>query len=221
MMANDQGATPGPPSERVRLRRSPHRAAYDRATVHAILDAGLVVHLALVVEGAPRILTLAYGREGESLYLHGSSGSRSLLGVRSGEEVCLSVTLVDGLVLARSGFHHSMNYRSVIVYGVLREVRQPAERDHALAVITDRLTPGRTGALRPPTRRELAATIVYALDLAESSAKVRSGGPIDEPGDESWPVWAGVVPVHTSLGAPVPAADLSPDLPPPAVSRPG
>lgn len=218
-MTAADGAT-GPPSERTRVRRSPHRAVYERAAVHAILDAGLVAHVALVVDGAPRIVPLVYGRDGETVYLHGSSGSRSLMSARAGQEICLSVTLVDGLVLARSGFHHSMNYRSVIAYGVPHEVREPREREAALAIITDRLTPGRTATLRPPTRRELTATIVYALSLDEASAKVRVGAPVDEPGDETWPTWAGVMPITTTHGVPEPAEDLPSEAPGPPTLRP-
>ncbi len=189
-----------PASDRVRVRRLPERGRYDMATVHAILDEGLVAHVGVVVDGAPRVLTLAYGRDGDVVYLHGSSGSRTLMGLRDGGEVCLSVTLVDGLVLARSGFHHSMNYRSVVAYGTLRELVDDAERRRALDLLVDAVVPGRAATLRPPSRRELAATVVYALPLDEVSAKVRTGPPVEEPEDLTWPAWAGVVPLALTPG---------------------
>lgn len=205
-----------PVSDRVRVRRLPERGRYDAATVHAVLDEGLVAQVGVVVDGGPRVLTLAYGRDGDVVYLHGSSGSRTLMGLRDGGEVCLSVTLLDGLVLARSGFHHSMNYRSVVVYGTLRQVVEEEARRRALNLLVDAVVPGRAATLRPPSRRELAATVVYALPLDEASAKVRSGPPVDEPEDLTWPTWAGVVPLPVTPGPPQPDGHVPADLPVPA-----
>ncbi len=209
-----------PPTARTRVRRLPERGRYDAPTVAAILDEGLVAHLGAVVDGLPVVRPVAYGRDGHTLYLHGSSGSQLFRALRDSREVCLTVTLLDGVVLARSGFHHSMNYRSVVVYGPLREVIEPAERDRAVDAVVNAVVPGRAVHLRPPSARELVATIVYALDLAEASAKVRTGPPSDDPEDLQHPVWAGVVPVRAVVGEPVPDPHLlpgAPGLPTPAL----
>jgi nitroimidazol reductase NimA-like FMN-containing flavoprotein (pyridoxamine 5'-phosphate oxidase superfamily) len=203
-----------PRTERTRARRLPERAAYDRATVHAILDEGFICHVGFVVDGQPYVVPTGYARVGETIYLHGSTGSR--LGLRPGMDVCVTVTLLDGLVLARSAFHHSMNYRSVMAIGRTRPVTDPGQKDAALRALVDHIVPGRSAAVRGADRRELAATAVLALDLQEVSAKVRTGPPIDDEPDYDLPVWAGVLPLRQVPDAPVPDERLDPDLAVPA-----
>ncbi|WP_240509101.1 pyridoxamine 5'-phosphate oxidase family protein [Streptomyces agglomeratus] len=201
------------PSERTVPTRSRERASYNRDLVHAILDEGYVCHLGFVRDGAPVVLPTLYGRVGDRLYVHGSTGSRPLrMAGQSdpGLAVCLTVTHVDGLVLARSAFHHSINYRSVVVHGIAHEVVDEEERRTALDALVDHVVPGRSSDSRPANAKELAATAVIRLDLEEVSAKVRTGGPNDEPEDASLPHWTGVVPLTRGYGAPVPAADLDP-----------
>lgn len=194
--------------------RSRERASYDRDAVHAILDAGYVCHLGFVRDGAPVVLPTLYARVGERLYVHGSTGSRPLRGAGEdpGLAVCLTVTHVDGLVLARSAFHHSLNYRSVMVHGTARQVTDPAERAAALDAVVDHVLPGRAADCRPANAKELAATAVVALDLDEVSAKIRTGGPSDDPEDLALPHWTGVLPVSPGYGTPVPADDLDPSI---------
>ncbi|GHF75262.1 hypothetical protein GCM10010218_65360 [Streptomyces mashuensis] len=196
------------------------RASYDRALVHAILDAGYVCHLGFVRDGAPVVLPTLYGRVGERLYVHGSTGSRPLRAAgRAGDDglpVCLTVTHLDGLVLARSAFNHSLNYRSVMVHGTARQVTDEAELRLALDALVDQVVPGRSADSRPASAKELAATAVLRLDLEEVSAKVRDAGPGDDPEDLALPHWAGVVPVGTAYGTPVAADDLTPGIPLPA-----
>jgi nitroimidazol reductase NimA-like FMN-containing flavoprotein (pyridoxamine 5'-phosphate oxidase superfamily) len=201
------------PTERTRVRRLPERAAYDRATVHAILDEGFICHVGFVAGGQPYVLPTGYARVGETLYLHGSTGSR--LGLRPGMEVCVTVTLLDGLVLARSAFHHSMNYRSVMAIGRTRPVRDPDEKEAALRALVDHIVPGRSDAVRGGDRRELAATAVLALPLAEVSAKVRTGPPKDDDPDYDLPIWAGVLPLQLTPGDPAPDPVLDPAIPAP------
>ncbi|MGP4001297.1 pyridoxamine 5'-phosphate oxidase family protein [Streptomyces sp. 8N706] len=204
------------PTERTVPSRARERAAYDRELVHAILDEGYVCHLGFVRDGAPVVLPTLYGRVGECLYVHGSTGSRPLRMAGSadpGLPVCLTVTHVDGLVLARSAFHHSINYRSVVVHGTARQVTDPDERTAALDALVDHVLPGRAEDSRRADAKELAATAVLRLDLEEVSAKVRTGGPNDEPEDVSLPYWSGVLPVSRSYGTPVPADDLDPAIP--------
>jgi nitroimidazol reductase NimA-like FMN-containing flavoprotein (pyridoxamine 5'-phosphate oxidase superfamily) len=182
------------------------RARYDRELVHAVLDEAPICHLGFVVDGAPVVLPTIHARLGERLFLHGSTGARALRAAAGdGLPVCATVTLLDGLVLAKSAFHHSMNYRSVVVHGTARQVRDEDEKRRALHAIVDHIVPGRTADCRPPSRRELAATAVLALDLDEVSAKVRTGGPVDEPEDLQLPYWSGVVPVRLQKDDPVPA----------------
>lgn len=196
--------------------RGTKRAAYDRATVHAILDQGFVCHLGYVRDGAPVVLPTLYARSGERLYVHGSTGSRPLRGASGGGlPVCLTVTHVDGLVLAKSAFHHSVNYRSVVVHGTAYDVTDPGERAAALDAIVDQAVPGRSADTRPPNAKELAATAVVRLDLREVSAKVRTGGPSEEPEDVTLPYWSGVVPLVSSYGVPEPAALPGRDAPVP------
>ncbi|MFB7260095.1 pyridoxamine 5'-phosphate oxidase family protein [Streptomyces nojiriensis] len=210
------GSTGGyEPTDRNVPSRSRDRARYDRATVHSILDGAYICHLGFVRDGAPVVLPTLYARVGESLYMHGSTGSRPLLAARRtdpGLPVCVTVTHVDGLVLARSAFHHSLNYRSVVVHGTARQVTDEAECRTALDAMVDAVAPGRSADTRPANARELAATSVIRVDLAEVSAKIRSGPVNDEAEDLDLPYWAGVVPVAPAYGTPVPAADLTPGI---------
>ncbi|MCW5253719.1 pyridoxamine 5'-phosphate oxidase family protein [Streptomyces sp. SHP 1-2] len=215
-------APPGPaaytPTDRTVPSRSPGRASYDREVVHAILDEGYVCHLGFVRDGAPVVLPTLYARVGERLYVHGSTGSRPLLmtgRADPGLPVCLTVTHVDALVLARSGFHHSVNYRSVMVHGTAHEVTDPEERNVALDALVDHAVPGRSADCRPADRRELAATAVIRLDLDEVSAKLRTGGVNDEPEDYVLPHWAGLLPLRKGYGTPVPDPRLAPGTPVP------
>ena len=203
-----------PRTERTQVRRLPERAAYDRATVHAILDEGFICHVAFVVDGQPYALPTGYARIGETLYLHGSTGSR--LGLRPAMDVCVTVTLLDGIVLARSAFHHSMNYRSVMAIGRTKAITDPDEKEAALRALVEHIVPGRSDAVRGGDRRELAATAVLALPLAEVSAKVRTGPPIDDEPDYDLPIWAGVLPLRQVAEAPVPDDRLDPALAVPA-----
>jgi len=203
-----------PRTERTRARRLPERAAYDRSTVHAILDEGFVCHVGFVVDGQPFVVPTGYARVGETLYLHGSTGSR--LGLRPGMDICVTVTLVDGLVLARSAFHHSMNYRSVMAIGRTRAITDPDEKEAALRALVEHIVPGRSGEVRGPDRRELAATAVLALPLVEVSAKVRGGPPKDDEPDYALAIWAGVLPLRQVADAPVRDEPLDPALPVPA-----
>ncbi|WP_107470588.1 pyridoxamine 5'-phosphate oxidase family protein [Streptomyces sp. ERV7] len=203
------------PTERTVPTRSRERASYDRALVHGILDEGYVCHLGFVRDGAPVVLPTLYGRIGERLYVHGSTGSRPLRMTGKadpGLAVCLTVTHVDGLVLARSAFHHSLNYRSVVVHGLAYEVTDPEERRGALDALVDQVVPGRSYDSRQANAKELAATAVIRLDLDEVSAKVRTGGPNDDPEDSTLPHWTGVVPVVRGYGTPIPADDLDPSV---------
>jgi nitroimidazol reductase NimA-like FMN-containing flavoprotein (pyridoxamine 5'-phosphate oxidase superfamily) len=204
-------------TERTQLRRLPERGAYDRATVHAILDEGFICHVGFVVDGQPHVIPTGYVRVGETIYLHGSSGSR--LGLRPGMPVCVTVTLLDGIVLARSAFHHSFQYRSVVALGRTRLVTDPEEKDTALSALVEHFVPGRSTDVRPGDRRELAATAVLALPLEEVSAKVRTGDPKDEDQDYDLPYWAGILPLSLEPGRPMPDPRLKPGIPvPPYVS---
>ncbi|WP_328324387.1 MULTISPECIES: pyridoxamine 5'-phosphate oxidase family protein [unclassified Streptomyces] len=203
------------PTARTVPTRSRERASYDRELVHSVLDEGYVCHLGFLRDGAPVVLPTLYARVGERLYIHGSTGSRPLRAAGEadpGIAVCLTVTHVDGLVLARSAFHHSINYRSVVVHGTARQVTDTDERRTALDAIVEQAVPGRSHDSRPANAKELAATAVIRLDLDEVSAKVRTGGPNDEPEDLTLPYWSGVVPVSRGYGAPVPADDLDPAI---------
>jgi uncharacterized protein len=200
--------SPAPPSARTTVRRLPDRGRYDRATAHAILDEGLVAHVGLATDDGPVVIPMLYGRDGDRLLLHGSPASRLLRGGATGTAMCVTVTLVDGLVLARSAFHHSMNYRSVVVFGRAAPVEGLAERRAALDRLVEHIVPGRGADVRPPSEKELRGTLVLALALAESSVKVRTGGPKDDAEDMDLPVWAGVIPLTTVAGAPVTADDL-------------
>jgi nitroimidazol reductase NimA-like FMN-containing flavoprotein (pyridoxamine 5'-phosphate oxidase superfamily) len=201
------------PTERTQVRRLPKRAVYDKAQVHAILDEGFICHVGFVADGQPYVIPTGFGRAGDRLYIHGSAASRMLRTLGQGVEVCVTVTLVDGFVLARSAFHHSMNYRSVVVLGQARVVSDADEKMEALRCVTDHIVRGRWDEVRHPTEPELKATTVLALDLDEVSAKVRTGPPIDDEEDYALPVWAGVVPVKPQAGEPIPDARVLPGVP--------
>ncbi len=209
-------------TERSRLRRLPRRGSHDAATVHAILDAGFLAHVGFAVEGQPFVIPTLYGREGDRLFLHGSSVSRMLTALAAGGPACVTVTLVDGLVLARSAFHHSINYRSVVAFGTARALTDPEEKTHGLRVISDHLVAGRWDDVRPPTARELKVTAVVELLIEEASAKVRAGPPVDDPTDFDLPVWAGVLPLRLRADTPAPDEHVSDRTPPPDyLERPG
>jgi uncharacterized protein len=190
------------PTQRTKVRRLSKRAVYDKAQVHAILDEGFLCHVGFVQDGQPFVIPTLYARSGETLYMHGSGASRMLKTLAQGVDVCVTVTLVDGYVLARSAFHHSMNYRSVTVLGQARLVADETEKLAALRVITDHVVPQRWDEVRGPNELEMKQTIVLALALEEVSAKVRAGPPSDDDEDYALPIWAGVVPVRTQLGEP-------------------
>ncbi|MBV9479439.1 MAG: pyridoxamine 5'-phosphate oxidase family protein [Acidobacteria bacterium] len=197
-------AEPYTPSARTRVVREPQLAVYDRAQVYEILDAGFVCYLGFSVAGQPYVIPTSYGRAGDVLYIHGSAASRMLRRLSEGLPVCVSVALVDGLVLARSVFNHSMNYRSVMILGTARIVVNEEEKLRALEVLSEQIIPGRWAEARRPNARELSATFVLSVPIQEFSAKVRTGPPIDDEEDGSFPVWAGVVPLKTIAGEPIP-----------------
>jgi uncharacterized protein len=209
--------TPLSPTPRSTIRRNAVRAAADRAELDAVLDAGLVCHLAFATGGnAPIVIPTGYGRDGDILYVHGSSGAASLRAAAAGVPVCVAVTLVDGIVYARAVFHHSMNYRSAVVHGTAVPVTDDAARLHALRVVTEHLAPGSWDHAREPNRKELAATSVLAIDLTEASVKIRRGAPVDDPEDvEAGTAWAGVLPVRHAWEAPEPDPTLPPGTPVP------
>jgi nitroimidazol reductase NimA-like FMN-containing flavoprotein (pyridoxamine 5'-phosphate oxidase superfamily) len=195
----------------------PERGLYDRAQIDAILDDGLVCHLGFVHDGHPFVIPTLYARMEDEVFVHGSSASRMLRTLREGIDACLTVTLVDGLVLARSIFHHSINYRSVVVLGRAVAVEEPGEKLRALEAFGERILPGRWAEVRPPTAQELKATSILRLPLDEASAKLRNGPPKDEDEDYELPVWAGVIPLALRAGEPQADPRLAFDLPPPPV----
>jgi hypothetical protein len=203
---------------RTTLRRHRERGQTDRAALYEVLDAGLVCHLGVVAGGDPVVLPTAYGRDGDTVYLHGSSANGAFRAA-AGHRVCMTVTHMDGLVAARSVFSHSMNYRSAVIFGTATMVTGEDERWRGLEVVTNHLIPGRWTAARQPTKKEMAATAVLSLPLTEASVKVRTGGPADEPEDLALDVWAGVLPIAVSFGVPQPDPDLGPDIPVPAHIR--
>jgi nitroimidazol reductase NimA-like FMN-containing flavoprotein (pyridoxamine 5'-phosphate oxidase superfamily) len=212
-------APPLSPTARSTVRRGAHRARTDRAELYAVLDASLVGHLGIVLDGSPVVLPTGYGRCDDALYLHGSTGAATLRAAATGAPVCFTVTHVDGIVYARSAFHHSMNYRCAVVHGVARPVLDPDERLLGLEALTEHLAPGSWATTRRPDRKELAATALLALDLAEASVKVRTGPPGDDERDLAAPVWAGVLPLRTVVGEPEPCPLLPPGVPVPARVR--
>jgi uncharacterized protein len=192
-----------PVTPRTTLRRLPARGSHERATIDAILDEGLVCHVGFVAGGQPMVIPTIHARQGERLFIHGSAASRMLRALAGGVPVCVTVTLLDGLVLARATFHHSMNYRSVVVLGTATEVTDAAEKDAALTAIVEHVMRGRSAQVRPPTALELKATSVLALPIEEASAKVRTGPPVDDEEDYALACWAGVVPLALVPGTPV------------------
>jgi hypothetical protein len=228
-MAEEHGETTvaadAPPSARTRVRRRPDRGRYDGETVRDILDEGLICHLGFVVDGTPFVMPTMYARDGDVLYVHGSPASRMLRTAAGPTDVCLTVTLLDGLVLARAVFDHSMNYRSVVVVGRAELVTDPDEKMAASRALTEHVCRGRWADARHPNAKELNATSILRLPLDEASAKVRTGGPKDEDADMDLPVWAGVVPLRSRPLAPVPDGQLVDGVATPAYagaySRPG
>jgi uncharacterized protein len=215
----DLWKTKTPTTARTRVHRLPERGVYDRAVVDAILDEGLVCHVGFVEDGQPVVIPTLYARVGDVVFVHGSAASRMLRRLASGADVCLTVTLVDGLVLARSAFHHSINYRSVVVFGRARIVADPTEKLVALEAFAEHVVPGRWRDIRPPNARELKATSILALPLNEASAKVRSGPPKDEDAGHGLATWAGVLPIAITYGAPISDPRLPRDVPAPGYVR--
>jgi uncharacterized protein len=191
------------PTTRTRVVREPHRGVYDRETAYRILDEGFVCHVGFVAEEQPYVIPTSYGRQGDNLYLHGSVASRLLRHMKEGSPICVTVTLLDGLVLARSVFNHSMNYRSVVVLGKATLVEDPQEKLEALRVLAEHIIPGRWADARQPNEREMKQTAVLRLPIEEFSAKIRTGPPIDDEEDYSFPTWAGVVPLRLTAGEPI------------------
>ena len=212
-----------PRTDRTTVRRLPARGAYDRTLIHSILDEGLICHVGFVADGRPFVIPTIHVRVGDRLYVHGSPASRMLKAMAGGVEVCITVTLLDGLILARSAFHHSMNYRSVVLFGEARPVDDPAEKARVLQVLAEHLVPGRWRDIRVPTPGELKATSVLSLPIDEASAKVRTGPPVDDEDDYALPIWAGILPLSIAAGEPVPCPRLLPGIVPPsyASSYPG
>lgn len=202
-------------TERTTLRRLPKRGSFERETVYRILDEGFVCHVAFVSDGKPVVIPTAYGRVGDKLYLHGARASRMLKTLGAGADVCVNVTLVDGLVLARSAFHHSINYRSVVIFGRANAVESDAEKMSALLAFTEHVVPGRWDEVREPSKQELDSTLVLSLALEEASAKVRTGPPVDDDEDYSLPIWAGVLPLRVSAGEVIPDPRLDEGTQPP------
>lgn len=207
------------PTTRTQVRRLPQRGVYSRDEIYAILDEGFVCHVGFVAGGQPYVIPTNYARRGDEIVIHGSTGSRMLRALESGAEVCVTVTLVDGFVLARSAFHHSVNYRSVVILGKARVVTDPAEKLDALRCFVNHVVPGRWDEVRQPAEAELDGTAVVAVPLAEVSAKVRQGPPVDDEADRALPVWAGVVPVRTVAGAPIVAEGVTAEARPIDVTR--
>lgn len=200
-------------TERTRLRRLPKRGALDRETIYAILDEAFICHVGFVIDGQPYVIPTGFARIGDDLYIHGSSASRMLRNIAKGVEVCVTVTLVDGLVLARSAFHHSINYRSVVILGKAKLVEDVEEKNKALEAFTEHIIPGRWADIRWPTELELKATSVLKLPIDEASAKIRTGDPKDDEEDYAMNTWAGVLPLHTATGDPIDDARLDGNIP--------
>lgn len=201
-----------PMTDRTRVRRLAERGHYETETIHAILDEALLCHVGFVVDGQPVVIPTIHWRDGETLYVHGSAASRMLRSLRDGVDACVTVTLLDGLVLARSAFHHSMNYRSVVVFGKAREVGED-EKLRALDSLVEHVVRGRSKEVRAPNLKELKQTLVLALPIDEASAKIRTGGPVDDEEDYALPVWAGVVPLTLTPGEPLADKGVTADVP--------
>ncbi len=210
---------PYTPTPRTRLVREAERAVYDRETAYRILDEGFLCHVGFVVDGQPFVIPTSYGRKDDSLYIHGSAASRMLRHMKEAVPVCITVTLLDGLVLARSIFNHSMNYRSVVVLGKAALVDDPAEKIEALRLLSEHIIPGRWADSRQPNERELKQTSVLRVPIEEFSAKVRVGPPVDDEADYSFPTWAGVVPLEMNAGTPIEDPRLAPKVGVPSYVR--
>jgi uncharacterized protein len=208
------------PSRRTTVKRHPERGDYDRATIDSILDEALICHVGFVVEAQPYVIPTIHARDGDTLYLHGSPASRMLKNLASGVDLCVTATLLDGLVLARSVYNHSMNYRSAVVLGHAREVTDPDEKLHAMRAVVEHVIPGRWDDARQPSDGEIKGTTILAVSLEEASAKIRSGPPKDFDDDLPLPIWAGVIPLTIQAGEPV-SADGNGDAPPPYARRYG
>jgi uncharacterized protein len=200
------------PTARTRVVREPHRGVYDRAQAYKILDEGFICHVGFAIDGQPFVIPTGYGRDGDNLYIHGSAASRMLRNMDEGVPVCVTVTLLDGLVLARSIFNHSMNYRSVVVLGTATAVKDAEEKLKVLHALSEHILPGRWAESRHPNEQELKATLVLRLPIAEFSAKVRQGPPIDDEEDYAFPTWAGVIPLKMVAGEPISDPRLQPGL---------
>lgn len=200
---------------RSELRRLPNRGSHESETIHAILDSGFLAHVGFQVDGQPFVIPTLYGRDGDTLYLHGSAASRMLRELDTGVPACVNVTLVDGLVLARSAFHHSMNYRSVVAFGTARKIHEPAEKITALRIISEHVIAGRWNDVRSPSDKELKATSVLEFSIEEASAKIRQGPPLDDEDDYDLQVWAGILPLKLEPKAPIADSRLLDGLEPP------
>jgi uncharacterized protein len=207
------------PTPRTTVRRLKERGDYDLATIHAILDEGMVCHVGFAVDGQPWVIPTAYVRRGDDLYIHGAVGNHALRSLADGAPACVTVTLMDGLVLARSTFHHSINYRSVVLFGRGEKVEDSADKAEVLDALVEHLIPGRNADARAAREDELQRTLVIRLPINEASAKIRTGGPIDDDEDLAMPIWAGVVPLTLTAGVPVDADDLTNGLPAPDYAR--
>jgi uncharacterized protein len=200
-------------TDRTRLRRKADRGSHDRAVVDAVLDEALICHVGFAIDDQPTVIPMIHARLGDRLYLHGANGNHLLRSLASGVEVCVTATLLDGLVLARSAFHHSMNYRSVVIFGVAERVDDADEKRRAVEAVVEHVVPGRMGDTRPPTAEELRATLVVRVPVAEASAKIRTGPPIEEPGDLDLDYWAGELPLRLTPAVPVPDEGVRPEVP--------
>ena len=220
MSSPERDATPAKaPSIRTRMRRMPARAHYERKTIDAILDEAMVAHLGFSADGQPYVVPTLHARVGEQVYFHGSSASRTVRALATGAQMCLTVTLLDGLVLARSAVHHSVNYRSVVVLGQARAIVETTEKMAAIEAFTERLIPGRWDEVRRPTAKELKAIQVLALPLSEASAKLRVGPPVDDEEDYVLDTWAGVIPLNIVACEPTPDERLSEGISPSPAAR--
>ena len=203
-------------TSRTQIRRLPNRGRYDVATIRAILDEAFLCHVAVDLGSGPVIIPMAFGRVDDDIYLHGAAGNAMLRAIARGSELCVAVTLTDGLVLARSAFHHSMNYRSVVVFGTGVQVDDVDEKRRAVDAIVDHVIAGRSADARPPTDSELRATLVVRIPISEASAKVRTGGPIDDEEDLALPIWGGLIPLRTVADSPIAEPDVPAGVPTPA-----
>jgi nitroimidazol reductase NimA-like FMN-containing flavoprotein (pyridoxamine 5'-phosphate oxidase superfamily) len=206
-------------TERTKLKRLPKRGSYDRETVYGILDEGFICHVGFAPEGQPFVIPTGYARDGDTLYIHGSAASRMLRTLSSGVDVCVTVTIVDGLVLARSAFHHSMNYRSVVIFGRATLIEDREEKMAALLALSEHIVRGRWADVREPTEQEMKATTVLSLPLVEASAKIRTGPPLDDEEDYAMDVWAGVIPLRLVAGEPIADPRLLDDIQVPLYAR--